>query len=46
MFEGCKIAFIGSGAMAEAMISGLIRNQLAEVSLYLLLILGKFNSLN
>ena len=30
MFEGCKISFIGSGAMAEAMISGLIRNQLAE----------------
>ena len=30
MFEGCKIAFVGSGAMAEAMISGLIRNQLAE----------------
>jgi pyrroline-5-carboxylate reductase len=30
MFEGCKITFIGSGAMAEAMISGLIRNQLAE----------------
>jgi len=30
MFEGCKITFIGSGAMAEAMISGLIRNRLAE----------------
>ncbi|MFN2151661.1 MAG: pyrroline-5-carboxylate reductase family protein, partial [Anaerolineales bacterium] len=30
MFEGCKISFIGSGAMAEAMISGLIRNHLAE----------------
>ena len=30
MLEGCKISFIGSGAMAEAMISGLIRNQLAE----------------
>jgi pyrroline-5-carboxylate reductase len=30
MLEGCKISFIGSGAMAEAMISGLIRNQLSE----------------
>jgi pyrroline-5-carboxylate reductase len=30
MFNGCKITFIGSGAMGEAMISGLIRNQLAE----------------
>ena len=30
MLEGCKISFIGSGAMAEAMISGLIRNNLAE----------------
>jgi pyrroline-5-carboxylate reductase len=30
MLEGCKISFIGSGAMAEAMVSGLIRNQLAE----------------
>lgn len=30
MFEECKISFIGSGAMAEAMISGLIRNKLAE----------------
>jgi len=30
MFEGCKISFIGSGAMAEAMISGLIRDELAE----------------
>ncbi len=30
MFDGCKISFIGSGAMAEAMISGLIRNKLAE----------------
>ena len=30
MFKDCKISFIGSGAMAEAMISGLIRNQLAE----------------
>jgi len=29
MLEGCKISFIGSGAMAEAMISGLIRNKLA-----------------
>ena len=33
MFEGCKISFIGSGAMAEAMISGIIRNQLAEAKL-------------
>ncbi|HIE57112.1 MAG TPA: pyrroline-5-carboxylate reductase [Anaerolineales bacterium] len=30
MFEDCQIAFIGSGAMAEAMISGVIRNQLAQ----------------
>ncbi len=30
MFNGRKISFIGSGAMGEAMISGLIRNQLAE----------------
>ncbi|HBX70961.1 MAG TPA: pyrroline-5-carboxylate reductase [Chloroflexi bacterium] len=30
MFEHCKITFIGSGAMAEAMISGMIRNQLAQ----------------
>jgi pyrroline-5-carboxylate reductase len=30
MLERCKITFIGSGAMAEAMISGLIRNQLAQ----------------
>ena len=30
MFDNCKISFIGSGAMAEAMISGLIRNRLAE----------------
>lgn len=30
MLTNCKITFIGSGAMAEAMISGLIRNQLAE----------------
>ena len=30
MLEGCKISFIGSGAMAEAMISGLIRDHLAE----------------
>jgi len=30
MFENRKITFIGSGAMAEAMISGLIRNQVAE----------------
>jgi pyrroline-5-carboxylate reductase len=30
MFGDSKIAFIGSGAMAEAMISGLIRDQLAE----------------
>lgn len=30
MFEDRLITFIGSGAMAEAMISGLIRNQLAE----------------
>jgi pyrroline-5-carboxylate reductase len=30
MLKGCNISFIGSGAMAEAMISGLIRNQLAE----------------
>ena len=30
MLIDCKISFIGSGAMAEAMISGLIRNHLAE----------------
>jgi pyrroline-5-carboxylate reductase len=30
MFSNRKIAFIGSGAMAEAMVAGLIRNQLAE----------------
>ena len=30
MFKNCLISFVGSGAMAEAMISGLIRNQLAE----------------
>jgi pyrroline-5-carboxylate reductase len=30
MFTDCKISFIGSGAMAEAMISGLIVNHLAE----------------
>ena len=30
MFERCKISFVGSGAMAEAMISGMIRNQLAD----------------
>jgi len=33
MFENCKIAFIGSGAMAEAMISGMIRNQLAQAEI-------------
>ena len=30
MFEKRKIAFIGPGVMAEAMIAGLIRNQLAD----------------
>ena len=30
MFENQKLAFIGPGAMAEAMISGLIRQQVAE----------------
>jgi pyrroline-5-carboxylate reductase len=30
MFDGCKISFVGSGAMAEAMISGLVRNKLAD----------------
>jgi len=30
VFEQTKIAFIGAGVMAEAMISGLIRNQLAQ----------------
>ena len=30
MFDNKKIAFIGSGVMAEAMISGLIRNHVAE----------------
>ncbi len=30
MLVDCNISFIGSGAMAEAMISGLIRNQLAK----------------
>jgi len=30
MFENKKIAFIGSGVMAEAMVSGLIRNYVAE----------------
>ena len=30
MFNGLKIAFIGSGAMAEAMIAGIIRNHLAD----------------
>ena len=30
MFDGRKIAFIGAGVMAEAMISGLIRNKLAS----------------
>ena len=30
MFDNCKISFIGSGAMAEAMISGLIRNRMAD----------------
>lgn len=29
MFEGKKIAFIGPGAMAEAMISGLVRQKVA-----------------
>ena len=33
MFEKCKITFIGSGAMAEAMFSGMIRNQLAQADL-------------
>ena len=32
MFNGKKITFIGSGAMGEAMISGVIRNQLADPS--------------
>lgn len=30
MFDGMKITFIGSGAMAEAMIAGILRNQLAD----------------